>query len=220
MRFQFFVAVKCNSIFFAIICVTSIGGENLTCCRFLNLLFLCLQLLRGNIEAASRLFIYNLSTFHNMHFDTSRYSGKWSDSSGRRISSLTSTKIFILCFKLARFIVSICDSRSKMQTTKLYIQLNENWDWSEKKISLRQPPSPPLEIPGPLTSSHPWNFQSLLWGGGEYGYFLELHNFYSRRCVACTTISLSGFNGFCCKLTKIALYCTFSGNLLEPWKSL
>ena len=31
-------------------------------------------------------------------------------------------------------------------------------------------------------------------------------NFYSHRCVSCRMISLPSFNGFCCKLTKIALF--------------
>ena len=92
----------------------------------------------------------NLSTFHNMRFNTSQFSAKWSDSSGNRISNLSTTKIFILCFELAR-IFSACDSRSKMQTKKLYVQPYKNWDrFRKKQNSLRQTPPLSLEIPEPL----------------------------------------------------------------------
>ena len=35
------------------------------------------------------------------------------------------------------------------------------------------------------------------------------HKFYSHRSVSCRTISLTSFNGLCCKLTEIALFICF-----------
>ena len=35
--FSVFVAIKCNSIFFLTIGITSTGGENVTCCQSRNL---------------------------------------------------------------------------------------------------------------------------------------------------------------------------------------
>ena len=40
-------------------------------------------------------------------------------------------------------------------------------------------------------------------------------NFYSHSCVAFRTISLPGSNGFCCKLTEIALFIIFDQTSVE-----
>lgn len=90
---------------------------------------------RGQVRQTC--FPSGMINFHNMRFNTSHFSSRWSDSSSNRISSLTSTKIFLLCLK--DFFFSICNLRGKMQITKLYVQPYENWDWSEKKFIKTNP---------------------------------------------------------------------------------
>ena len=76
----------------------------------------------------------NTSTSRNMRFDHQPLlGGKWSDFSGDRISILTSTKMLILCFKLAKFIFYVLDSRSKMQTITTNFM---HWNRSGKKRKL------------------------------------------------------------------------------------
>ena len=124
----------------------------------------------------------NSSTFHNMRFDLQALLGKMSDASGDRISSLTSTKMFILCFKLARFIINIFFLRSRLEKQNAN---NETlratvWKlrpvWKKKIIEATHlplsgnswafdPPTPP-EFPIPSLGGGLWIFS----GTTHFGY--------------------------------------------------
>ena len=98
---------------------------------------------RGQVRQTC--FPSGMINFHNMRFNTSHFSSRWSDSSSNRKSSLTSTKIFLLCLKDFFFPFATWGAKCKQQNftynrTKIETDL--------KKNSLRQTPFPLAEIPG------------------------------------------------------------------------
>ena len=127
-------------------------------------------------------YIFNQSQFTRLFSTTSNsISSRNSGNCGllrRQNFEPNQHKIFILCFKLARFIFSAfvtreaqCKQRNIMYNSKkIETGLEKN---SSKQHPLPPPPPHLPEIPGPMTPPTPRNFHSLPWGG--YGYFLEPH---------------------------------------------
>ena len=107
----------------------------------------------------------NLSTFRNMRFDTSRFPGKWSDSSGDRISSLTSG------FKLARFIFSrlLLEKQNANNETLHTTVWKLRLVWKKMNFIEITPSPPPSGNSWAFEPSTPRKFPI------PYGYFLELH---------------------------------------------
>ena len=132
----------------------------------------------------------NLSTFHNMHFD--HQPGKWLDASGDRISNLTSTKMFILCFELARFIYLFIffafatrEAKCKQRNFMCYLMKIET---SLEKKNFFEANPPPLRKFLGLWPPHPPGISNPF-HGGEYIFSGTTHsalpNIKKKKSVMC-----------------------------------